>query len=481
MPAEHQQQPINTALIAAAGIQDPGGDVNPQIEQLFQHAEIVVHSGSSIAPTNFDPDAVTMVVDQKEIDAPVRTGTMDERGFEIGKLRGTTGHITYDPGLGNTGSCMSDITFINGEEGVLLYRGYPIQQLTENSNFPEVSYLLLHGELPTGEQLAGFQQALSENAGLSEKVKTSIANFPQDAHPMEAIASAVAALSAELPQYRDSAALSEEQRVEAATLMIAKMPAIVAGVYKRSQGEEVVEPRADLSYSENFLHMMFSKPGEDFTPSEDVVRAMDMLLILHADHEQNCSTSTVRFVGSSGASIFASVSAGVDALSGPKHGGANQDVLEMLEKIEGEQIALPDFIEGVKSKDYLLMGFGHRVYKNFDPRATCIKGAADKVLQAVGVEDPLLDLARDLEQAALGDSYFVDRKLFPNVDFYSGIVYRAMDFPTEMFTGLFALGRTPGWAAQWTEMRNDSETKIMRPRQIYTGEGPREYIPVDER
>jgi len=401
-------------------------------------------------------------------------------GIELGKLLAQTGYITYDPGFVNTGSTSSAITYIDGDAGILRYRGYPIEQLAENSNFIEVSYLLIYGELPTPAQLEDFTQKINRHTLLHEDLKRFFDGFPRDAHPMPVLSSAVSALST---FYQDSLNPFDEPNVELSTVrLLAKVPTLAAYAYKKSIGQPFLYPDNSLGLVENFLRMTFGLPAEPYEIDPDVAKALDLLFILHADHEQNCSTSTVRLVGSSEANLFASISAGIMALFGPLHGGANSAVLEMLQGIKADGGDVSKFVERVKNKEkgVRLMGFGHRVYKNYDPRAKIIKKTADEILNKLG-NDELLDIAKTLEEHALSDDYFIERKLYPNVDFYTGLIYRALGFPTQYFTVLFALGRLPGWIAHWREMITDPQTKIGRPRQIYTGEKEREYTPISER
>ncbi|GIV57824.1 MAG: citrate synthase [Bacteroidetes bacterium] len=423
-------------------------------------------------------DKATLSLNGQAYDFPLVVGTEGETAIDIRKLRATTGAITLDPGYGNTGSCQSAITFINGEEGILRYRGYSIEELTEKSSFLEVAYLLIEGELPTREQLERFRHRLTYHSLLHEDMKKFFEGFPPSAHPMSVLSTIIASLSAYYPDDDNP----EEVELNIIRL-IAKIKTIAAFAYKKSIGQPYIYPRNDLSYTGDFLHMMFAVPSETYEVDPLVEDTLDKLLILHADHEQNCSTSTVRMVGSSGASLFAAISAGVSALSGPLHGGANQAVINMLERIRQDGANYRKYIELAKDKNsgFRLMGFGHRVYKNFDPRARVIKAAADQVLAKLGVDDPLLDIAKNLERIALEDDYFVERKLYPNVDFYSGILYRAMGIPTNMFTVMFAMGRLPGWIAQWKEMREDPTTRIYRPRQIYVGPNARPYVPIEQR
>ncbi|HZC74020.1 MAG TPA: citrate synthase [Jatrophihabitans sp.] len=415
------------------------------------------------------------------LDLPVRPATDGAAGADIGKLLSSTGLVTYDPGFANTASCGSKITYIDGDAGILRYRGYPIDQLAEHSTFIEVTYLLIYGELPDAEQLAAFENNIRRHTLLHEDMKRFFDGFPADAHPMPVLSSAVSALSTFYQGFLDP---FDNQDFELSTYrLMAKLPTIAAYAYKKSVGQPFLYPDNSLGLVENFLRMTFGFPAEPYEVDPAVARALDRLFILHADHEQNCSTSTVRLVGSSQANLFASVSAGINALFGPLHGGANQAVLEMLEQIRTEHTDVPDFVRKVKDKEagVKLMGFGHRIYKNYDPRAAIVKRSADEVLRAMGKRDDLLDIALELESVALADDYFVSRKLYPNVDFYTGLIYRAMGFPTKMFTALFAIGRLPGWIAQWHEMINDSETRIGRPRQLYTGAPERAYVPVEKR
>ncbi len=414
-------------------------------------------------------NSVVLRYDGSEYTYPVIDSTVGDKGFDIGKLRAQTGLVTLDSGYGNTAAYKSAITYLDGEAGILRYRGYPIEQLAERSTFLEVAYLLINGELPTVDELAAFKDEITQHTLLHEDVKNFYRGFPRDAHPMAMLSSVVSALST---FYQDSHNPFDEQQRNLSTIrLLAKLPTIAAYAYKKSVGHPFVYPRNDLGYVENFLRMTFSVPAQEYDLDPVVVSALDKLLILHADHEQNCSTSTVRLVGSSQANMFASISAGINALWGPLHGGANQSVLEMLEGIRDSGGDVDSFIRKVKNKEdgVRLMGFGHRVYKNFDPRAKIIKAAAHDVLSALGKSDELLDIALKLEEHALSDDYFVSRSLYPNVDFYTGLIYRAMGFPTEMFTVLFALGRLPGWIAQWHEMIKEPGSRIGRPRQIYTG------------
>jgi citrate synthase len=425
--------------------------------------------------------AVLNVPDLDALDLPIHPSAEGSAGADISKLLAKTGLVTFDPGFGNTASCSSEITYIDGDAGILRYRGYPIDQLAENSTFLEVSYLLIHGELPTADELAAFERNVQRHTLLHEDLKNFFDGFPSDAHPMPVLSSAVSALST---FYQDSLDPFDEHDVELSTYrLLAKLPTIAAYAYKKSVGQPFLYPDNSLGLVENFLRMTFGFPAEPYEVDPTIAKALDRLFILHADHEQNCSTSTVRLVGSSQANLFASISAGINALFGPLHGGANQQVLEMLQKIKADGGDVKSFVEKVKNKEdgVKLMGFGHRVYKNYDPRATIVKQSADEVLSAMGKRDDLLDIALELEGYALGDDYFVDRKLYPNVDFYTGLIYRAMGFPTKMFTVLFAIGRLPGWIAQWHEMINDPQTRIGRPRQLYTGQTERAFVEIEKR
>ena len=425
-------------------------------------------------------DAVLRYGD-KELALPLLKGTEGESAVDIGMLRGSLGLVTVDRGFANTSEGESAVTYINGEEGILRYRGYPIEQLAGQSSFIEVSYLLQYGELPNQQELAEFEANITRHTLLREDVKHLFEAFPHSAHPMQILASATSALATYYPDALDPL---DEMAVDiSARRLIAKTPTMVAWSYKYGVHQPYVYPDNDLDYASNFLKMMFAVPAEEYTADPVVVKALNMLLILHADHGQNCSSSAVRLVGSGHANLFSSVAAGIHALSGPLHGGANQAVLEMLQQIVDSGDDIDTTIKRAKDKEdpFRLMGFGHRVYKNFDPRAQILKKAAEDVLSALGVSDPLLDLAMELEDIALSDDYFIDRKLYPNVDFYSGIIYRAMGFPTDMFTVLFALGRLPGWIAQWRELASDKSAKIFRPRQLYTGPEIRDYVPIANR
>lgn len=424
-------------------------------------------------------DAI-LKVNGKEYKLPVLIGSEGETAIDISKLREETGLVTLDSGYMNTGSCKSGITFLDGEKGILRYRGIPIEQLAEKSNFVEVSYLLIYGKLPNATELKRWQTNLTRHTMLHEDLKLFYDGFPRDAHPMAILSSAVSTLST----FYQNLESSEPTEKELAIIrLMAKLPTIAAYSYKKSIGQPFMYPTNSLDYCANFLKMMFAVPAEDFLVDPDHAKALDLLLILHADHEQNCSTSTVRLVGSSRANLYASVSAGISALWGPLHGGANQEVIEMLQHIHDSGENVKSFVEKVKKKDsgVRLMGFGHRVYKNFDPRAKIIKKACDAILDKLGIQDPLLDIAKSLEEAALADEYFVSRKLYPNVDFYSGIIYKAIGIPTNMFTVMFAIGRAPGWVAQWKEMMESPGAKIGRPRQIYVGPKQCNYTPLSER
>lgn len=424
---------------------------------------------------------VTLKHDSGEIALKEVPATVGSSGLDISGLLKETSHVALDHGFMNTASCSSAITYIDGDKGILRYRGYPIEQLAEQSTFLETSYLLIYGTLPTPAQLAEFENNISKHTMVHEELRRFFDGFPRDAHPMPVLSSAVSALST---FYQDSLDPFDPQQVEISTIrLMAKVPTLAAYAHKKTIGQPYMYPNNDLGYVANFLAMTFGVPAEKYIVDESIVKALDMLFILHADHEQNCSTSTVRLVGSSHANLFASISAGINALFGPLHGGANQSVLEMLTEIHESDDSVEDYIKRVKNKEagIKLMGFGHRVYKNYDPRASIIKKQADVILSRMGIEDPLFDIARKLEEAALADEFFIERKLYPNVDFYTGLIYRAIGFPTRMFTVLFALGRLPGWIAQWHEMINDPETKIGRPRQVYVGEAERSYTPISKR
>jgi citrate synthase len=426
-------------------------------------------------------ESAELRIGDRTLELPILEGSEGERAIDIRKLRSETGYITLDPGYANTGSCQSDVAFIDGEKGILRYRGYPIEELAEKSSFLEVAYLLVYGHLPTQAEYDAFAGSITNHTMLHEDFRRLFAFLPKDAHPMAACSAAVGALSAFYP---DSLDPRDPRDVEISVhRLIAKMPTMAAYAYKHSIGQPFLYPRNDLSYPANVLHMMFATPCENYEIDPVIERAVDLLLILHADHEQNCSTSTVRLVGSSMVNLFASISAGIGALWGPSHGGANQKVIEMLAQIRDEGITAREFVSRAKRGDdsARLMGFGHRVYKNFDPRMKIIKKACFDVLEKLGVRTKLLEIAVELEEIALKDDYFVDRRLYPNVDFYSGVIYNAIGTPANMFTALFALGRLPGWIAQWMELHTDDDFKIGRPRQIYTGETLRHYVPLSER
>lgn len=416
-----------------------------------------------------------IIIDGKSIKLPIIEGSEGEKAIDISKLRAQTGLITIDPGFKNTGSTTSAITFLDGEKGILRHRGYSIEDLAEKSSFLEVSYLLIYGALPTAEELKNFQSDITTHTLVHEDIKKLLDGFPSNSHPMGVLSSLVTSLTAFYPESLDPNRSGDAVNLSIIRI-IAKMPTFAAWAYKNKMGHPVNYPDNSLDYGSNFLKMMFALPAEKYEADPVVAKALDKLLILHADHEQNCSASTVRIVGSSQASLYASISAGINALWGPLHGGANQAVIEMLEAIKKDGGDTAKYIAKAKDKDdpFRLMGFGHRVYKNFDPRAKIIKKAADEVLEKLGVNDPILDIAKGLEEVALKDEYFVERNLYPNVDFYSGIIYRALGIPTEMFTVMFALGRLPGWIAQWKEMRQNNEP-IGRPRQVYTGSNHRKY------
>jgi citrate synthase len=425
--------------------------------------------------------AVELRVGDKALDLPRRAATLGNDGIGVSALLKETGVVTYDPGFMNTASCESAITYIDGDKGVLLYRGYPIEELAERSSFLEVAYLLTHGELPKHGQLEGWVERVERHTHLHDNFKALIGAFPANAHPMAVLSSAVSALPGYYPESVDP---FDPSTVELATvLLLAKVPTIAAYAHRRALGQQMIGPHRGIGYVADFLRMAFQPNGALYEVDPVMVKALDLLLILHADHEQNCSTSTVRIVGSSHANLYASVSAGINALGGPLHGGANEAVLRMLTEIRDSGGDASDFMRRVKNKEdgVRLMGFGHRVYKNYDPRAAIVKKMADEVLSKLGKRDDLLDIAMGLEEIALNDDYFIERKLYPNVDFYTGLLYKAMGFPTRMFTPLFAVGRMPGWIAQWREMMKDPATKIGRPRQVYVGPTQREYVPIDAR
>ena len=418
-----------------------------------------------------------LIIEDKTIELPIIVGTEGEKAIDVTDLRATTGYITFDPAYGNTGSCASDITFIDGEKGILRYRGIPIEQLAEKSSFVEVCYLLIYGYLPNQEELNNFRHEIRYHSIIHEDFKRLFDGYPINAHPMGVLASTVGALSTFYPS-------SDNGNVDLNIVrLLAKVKTLAAFAYKKSIGQPFIYPRNDLTFEENFLYTMFAVPAEDYQVESVMADALRLLLVLHADHEQNCSTSSVRMVGSSQSHPFISIAGGIAALWGRLHGGANQKVIEMLRMIHEDDQNYQKYVDLAKDKksEFKLFGFGHRVYKNFDPRAKILKGAADKLLEQLGVSDPLLQIAMELEEIALKDNYFVERKLYPNVDFYSGIIYRAMGIPTDMFTVMFALGRLPGWIAQWKEMAEEENQRIYRPRQIYTGNTLSEYTPFDKR
>jgi citrate synthase len=426
-------------------------------------------------------EAARLHLNGKELELPVVVGVEQERGIDISKLLATTGCVTLDEGYANTGATVSKITFLDGDRGILRYRGYGIEELAGNCDFLEVAHLLIYGELPTEAQLATFRGTILRHTMLHEEMRKFYGGFPRDAHPMAILSAAVSALST---FYQDSLDPGDPRQVEVSIhRLLAKLPTIAAYSHKKSIGQPFVYPHNDLSYCANFLQMMFAVPCEPYEVDPDAVAALNLLLIVHADHEQNCSTSTVRMVGSSNANLFASISAGICALWGPLHGGANEAVVLMLEKILADGGDVKKSVEMAKDKrsNFRLMGFGHRVYKNFDPRCTIIKSACDKLLAKMAIRDPLFDIAQELEQVALHDEYFIERKLYPNVDFYSGVIYRALGIPVGMFTVLFAIGRLPGWIAHWVEMHQNPQKRICRPRQIYTGSAKRPLVPLASR
>ena len=427
------------------------------------------------------PEIARLELNGKAIELPIVTGTERERGLDISKLLASTGCTTLDEGYANTGATSSAITFLDGDRGILRYRGYPIEQLAAKCDFLDVAHLLIYGDLPNEKKLAAFRGSILRHTMLHEDMRKFFGGFPKDAHPMAILSAAVSALST---FYQDSLDPADPRQVEISIhRLLAKLPTIAAYSYKKSAGQPFVYPQNDLSYTANFLQMMFAVPCEPYEVDPDAVAALNLLLIVHADHEQNCSTSTVRMVGSSNANLFASVSAGICALWGPLHGGANEAVVLMLEKIlaDGGDVKKSVAKAKDKSSNFRLMGFGHRVYKNFDPRCTIIRQACVKLLSKIQRLDPLFEIAQELEQVALSDRYFIERKLYPNVDFYSGVIYRALGIPVQMFTVLFAMGRLPGWIAHWAEMHNNPQKRICRPRQIYIGPTERNYVPVSER
>jgi len=426
-----------------------------------------------------EPEGAKLKVGAQKLTLPVLRPLEGPAGLEVDKLLQTTGLVTFDPGYMNTAAVESAITYVDGEKGILRYRGYPIEQLAENSSFLEVAYLLIYGQLPTAEVLDKFTQQVNRRTLVPENYRALLNSFPKTGHPMAVMASAMSALETFYPESLNP---RDEDAIDLATVLIlAKIRTITSYVFRSHNSQPFLYPDHARGYVEDFLRMCFAQPYERFDMDPDIVTAMDKLLILHADHEQNCSTSTVRLVGSATASVYASVAAGIGALSGPSHGGANEAVLEMLQDIAAGGESIKSYMAKVKDKKARLMGFGHRIYKSYDPRAKIIKSHADKVLDKFGTNDGLIDIARELEEIALKDDYFTSRKLYPNVDFYTGLIYRAIGFPPSMFTPLFALGRTPGWIAQWREMAHDPDTRIGRPRQIYVGEPERDYLPVAQR
>ena len=436
---------------------------------------------SATEPTSAQPTTAKLSVNGKDIELPVIVGTENEKGLDISALRKITGCVTLDEGYMNTGSTTSSITFLDGEHGVLRYRGYPIEQIAQHCDFVETSYLLIYGKLPNQHELSDFRESIRQHTMIHEDMRSFYNGFPKDAHPMAILSSVVGALST---FYQDSLDPHDARQVEVSIhRLLAKLPTIAAYSYKKSIGQPFMYPQNDLSYCENFLRMMFAVPTMQYEPDPVFVEALNLLLICHADHEQNCSTSTVRIVGSSNANLFASISAGICALWGPLHGGANEACVKMLQQIAADGGNVKKYVDLAKDKreNYRLMGFGHRVYKNFDPRATIIKQACDKLLAKLKLDDPLFEVAMKLEETALRDEYFIERKLYPNVDFYSGIIYRAMGLPTQMFTVLFAIGRLPGWIAHWVEMHHSPTNRIGRPRQIYTGPTIRDVVPMSQR
>jgi citrate synthase len=427
-------------------------------------------------------DTAKLELEGTIVELPIVVGTENEKGVDITHLYGTTGYVTLDPGYANTGACKSAITFIDGDQGILRYRGYDIAELCEKSTFMEVCYLLIYGELPTPDQFSAFKERVLRHSLIHEDMKSFFTSYPGHAHPMAILSAMVCSLSVYHPELLapDPTPREMDQTI---TRLLSKVRVLAAFAYKRSVGEAFVYSRPELDYLSNFMHMMFTTPMNPYEPNEVIRKALDVLFILHADHEQNCSTSTVRMVGSSKANLFASISAGICALWGPLHGGANQMVIEMLEAIAEDDCNYKKYIDKAKDKNdpFKLMGFGHRVYKNYDPRATILKKYCDDVLNQLGIHDPILDIAKELEEVALTDPYFIERKLYPNVDFYSGILYRAMCIPTNMFTVMFALGRLPGWIAHWKEMIEEPGMRIARPRQIYDGSPVRSYVPPNQR
>ena len=429
-----------------------------------------------------DQQNAKVILDGNTYELPIIVGTEGERGMDISKLRTLSNYVTFDQGFGNTSNCLSAITYLDGEAGILRYRGYPIEQLAEYAGFVETAYLLIYGELPKAEQLMHFSESFTEHSSIHEDMRHLFNGFPSNAHPMAILASAVCALSAYYPGI-DALSQTQEEFDRIAVQLMSKIRTIAAFAYKKSKGEPFIHPRPDLEYVPNFLNMMFSTPTKSYKLYDEVAKAMKVLLILHADHEQNCSTSTVRLVGSAKANLFASISAGICALWGPLHGGANEAVIEMLETIHKEDGNVDKVLEMAKDKTnpFRLMGIGHRVYKSYDPRAKIIKQCAHDLLNKLGIHDPLLEIALRLEEKVLNDNYFVERNLYPNVDFYSGIIYRAIGIPKNMFTVMFAIGRLPGWIAHWKEMTDNPASKIGRPRQIYVGHNKRDFVPINKR
>lgn len=437
----------------------------------------------STAEKPADTDSITarLNVQAHEIEMPVVVGSEDEKAIDISSLRRQTGYITIDEGYVNTGSTSSAVTFLDGEKGVLRYRGYPIEQIAKHCDFVETSYLLIYGKLPNEHELLEFRESIRKHTMIHEDMRSFYNGFPKDAHPMAILSSVVGALST---FYQDSLDPHDpRQREVSIHRLLAKLPTIAAYSYKKSFGQPFMYPLNHLSYCENFLRLMFAVPTQEYEPDPVFVEALNLLLICHADHEQNCSTSTVRMVGSSNANLFASISAGICALWGPLHGGANEACVKMLQRIADDGSNVKKYVDMAKDKadNFRLMGFGHRVYKNFDPRATIIKQTCDKLLAKMNLDDPLFEVAQKLEEVALKDDYFIERKLYPNVDFYSGIIYRAMGLPTQMFTVMFAIGRLPGWIAHWVEMHKSPTSRIGRPRQVYTGPTKRDVVPMSER
>lgn len=431
--------------------------------------------------TDMQTTTARLIVEEHEIDMPVVVGSEDEKAVDISQLRKKTGYVTLDEGFVNTGSTTSSITYLDGERGILRYRGYPIEQIARHCDFVETSYLLIYGKLPNEQELSMFRESIRRHTMIHEDMRSFYNGFPKDAHPMAILSSVVGALST---FYQDSLDPHDPmQREVSIHRLIAKLPTIAAYSYKKSCGQPFMYPLNRLSYCENFLRLMFAVPTQDYEPDPVFVEALNLLLICHADHEQNCSTSTVRMVGSSNANLFASISSGICALWGPLHGGANEACVNMLQRIADDNSNVEKYVNMAKDKtdNFRLMGFGHRVYKSFDPRATIIKEACDKLLKKLKLDDPLFEVAQRLEEVALKDEYFIERQLYPNVDFYSGIIYRAMGLPTRMFTVMFAIGRLPGWIAHWVEMHDSPSTRIGRPRQIYTGPTVRDVVPMSER